>query len=491
MKTKYQIYGLALLTLISVISCRKLVETPAPSTSLNAENAFGEDATAIGIQTGVYAIVSGYDVQDGHFNNGLTLAGGVSADEFKLMSGNVLQPLYINNLTANNSTTKGYWNDAYNVVYKENAVIEGVTGSTKLTPAVKQQLLGEAYLMRAYTYFYLTNLYGDVPIAMTSDYKTNQSLTRSPQKLVFQQVIADLLQAKSLLSKTFLNGTLLAADPERVRPTYWAALALLSRVYLYYGYVNGNDNAQFQQASDAATELISHSELFSLSKLDTVFLKASLGNNEAIWQIQPVQTGWDTQEAQAFIIPSTGPDFTHPVWLSDSLLKAFEAGDKRRTEWIDSITIGAATYHYPYKYKAGATYDPTITNAAAMTEYQMQLRLSEQYLIRAEAKAKLGDMPGATADLNVIRNRAGLPNSTATTQDAVLAAILHENQVEFFAEFGHRWLDLKRTGMLDKVMGSGGASAAKSGSWAAYKALFPIPQYDLQWDSNLTQNAGY
>jgi len=89
--------------------------------------------------------------------------------------------------------------------------------------------------------------------------------------------------------------------------------------------------------------------------------------------------------------------------------------------------------------------------------------------------------------VNVIRNRAGLPNSTAdvTSQTAVLAAVMHERQTELCFEWGNRWFDLKRTGTAAAVLG-----AEKTG-YSANAALYPIPQTQIQLDNLLIQNPGY
>jgi len=126
-----------------------------------------------------------------------------------------------------------------------------------------------------------------------------------------------------------------------------------------------------------------------------------------------------------------------------------------------------------------------------MTEYTMVLRLAEQYLIRAEARAQQNNLSAAQSDLNVIRTRAALSPTTANTQSTLLTAILHERQVELFSEWGHRWFDIKRTGNVDAVMGNGGACAAKGGVWNTNWQLYPIIQLQLQLNPALVQNSGY
>jgi hypothetical protein len=119
----------------------------------------------------------------------------------------------------------------------------------------------------------------------------------------------------------------------------------------------------------------------------------------------------------------------------------------------------------------------------------MVLRLAEQFLNRAEARAQKNDISGAQSDLNMIRSRAGLPPTTASTQSDILNAIYHERQVEYFSEWGNRWLDLKRSGRVDSVMTV--ITPLKGGSWSSDWQLYPVPIYDLQQDGNISQNPGY
>ncbi|GAA6765739.1 hypothetical protein AAFH68_16770 [Flavobacterium sp. CGRL1] len=114
------------------------------------------------------------------------------------------------------------------------------------------------------------------------------------------------------------------------------------------------------------------------------------------------------------------------------------------------------------------------------------IRLAEMYLIRAEARARQGELSNSKEDLDKIRNTAGLSNTTAAAQEEILDAILRERRVEFFSEFGHRFLDLKRFGALDKALSS------KKASWQTTDRLLPLPQRELNLNPNLEpQNTGY
>lgn len=487
-----------LVCLVALGSCKKLTEVPAPTTSLAGTSVYNSDATATAVLSAIYGDISQAGLQSPGPLNSLSVFSGLSADELTLivsLSDAQHQSYYQNSLSSSGVAFGAeYWPAFYSYIGRCNSAIEGLNSSKSLSPSVKQQLLGEAEFTRAYFYFYLVNLYGDVPLTLTTEYKITAKASRIPQVQVYQQVIADLRDAEQKMSSNYLDATLLNTTTDRVRPSKWAAAALLARVYLYLGNLT-KDISNFKNAEQQATLLIEGSGgIFSLSPLANVFLRSSLGNNEAIWQLQPVTAGYvsNTQDGFAFIIPPTtgpGTNGNLPVYLSDKLLSSFETGDGRKTNWVNSVTFSGTTYYYPFKYKSS----PNITGTGApVTEHVMMLRLGEQYLIRSEARAQQANIAGAQADLNVIRTRAGLPNTTATDKTSLLNAIIHERRVELFTELGHRWLDLKRTGTVDVVMGSpGGACAAKGGTWNSIQELYPLPPGDIQLDPNLKQNPGY
>lgn len=186
----------------------------------------------------------------------------------------------------------------------------------------------------------------------------------------------------------------------------------------------------------------------------------------------------NTHEAgQMIIIAVPGQTYA----LSEGLMAAFEDGDVRKTAWIDSISNAenTVTLSFAHKYKAGLTETQSL-------EYSIRFRLAEQYLIRAEARARSGDGIGAQQDLNVVRNRAGLPNIMAVGANAILEAIVRERRVELFTEQGHRWFDLKRLGLANDVLGD------LKPSWDQTDVLLPIPEAELESNPNLLpQNEGY
>lgn len=469
--------------LIAQPACNKLIEIPPPTTAIADNGVFTNDETAVSVLTGLYTDMSSNGIFAGRSD--ISILAGLSADELEILSGSSSE---LHNNYYHNSLVTGpmglgvdvsdLWRSLYNYIFKCNAAIEGLNASQTLTAYVRKQLLGEAKFLRAFYYFYLANLYGDVPLTLSTDYKSNALLSRSPKKKVFDQILIDLQDAILLLSRDYVDGNLkkYSADPERVRPTSWAAESLLARVQLYAG--------NYMQAETAATNVIDHRDLFELTTLADVFLKNS---KEAIWQLQSISALYNTEDGFFLDLPDTGPDMNFQfIYLSNTLASSFEPNDQRRVigNWIDSVTVDGVTYYYPFKYKNN-------TSGPPYAEYFNVFRLAEQYLIRAEARAYLGNITGAQDDLNVVRGRAGLPGTTADNQTSILDAILHERRVELFSEWGHRWLDLKRTGLVDTIMSMVTPLKTDGDQWESFQQLYPIPYSDIESGPNLKQNPGY
>jgi hypothetical protein len=458
-------YLLSILLIIgnTVTSCRKFVTIEPPITQLVTANVFSNDATATSVVVGIYSQM----MQSSGFLSGNALSisalTGLSSNELTNYAPAAFQKeFYINQLTAANSYVNSYfWAEPYKYIYDANAVIEALTISASVSDPVKKQLIGEAEFIRSLCYFYLVNTFGDVPLILTTNYQINENVSRSPSQAVYQQVIEDLKAAQSNMADdySYSNG-------ERVRPNKAVATALLARVYLY---TKDWPNAEIQSSI-----LINNPAYQIENNLNKVFLANS---TETIWQLMPVKPGYNTNEGSLFILNTTPTSST----LSRSLINAFEEGDLRRTNWVDSLIFGTNIYYYPYKYK--------IKSGSVLTEYSTVFRLSEQYLIRAEARAEQNNINGAQDDLNIIRARAGLANTDASDQSSLLKVVLHERQVELFTEGGHRWLDLKRSSTLDSAMTV--ITALKGTEWHTNQQLYPIPESEIQKDPNLIQNTGY
>jgi starch-binding outer membrane protein, SusD/RagB family len=466
-----------------LLSCKKQLEVNPPLYTANEATIFESDVTAVSAIAGIYTDLSRSIMWT------LSVYPGLSADELtpNSITGSSIEVVsyYRNALNSSVTRTFNYWTVCYRLIFEANAAIEGLTKSNKITPAVKKQLLAESKFIRAFCYFYLVNLYGKAALVTGTSYKINQQLDRRPEEEIYDLIVKDLLDAQADLSSDFLDGNVLRpSDPEeRVRPTKWAATALLARTYLYL--------KKYDLAEIESTKVIEQNERFKLVPLNDIFLKNSL---EAIWQIQPVNNGQNTQDGRFFVISSAGLINARPVHLSENLLDQFEQGDARRNAWIGSITVAGQTYSYPYKYKVFAFFSPDIT------EYTMVLRLAEQYLIRAECRIKQNNVEDGIADINTVRTRARAEASTTIpdplpnldnnlADEEALNAVYHERRVELFTEWGQRWFDLKRTGLVNDVMSM--VTQEKGGTWKPEWAFYPLGSDEILRAPNLGQTPGY
>ncbi|MHA4893305.1 RagB/SusD family nutrient uptake outer membrane protein [Pedobacter sp. PWIIR3] len=469
------------LVVMPFCACRKLVEVEAPITSTNAEIIFKDNTTAAAVLTGIYADVAKLPFNSTHINS-ISLFTGLSADEFKLFgeNGTFYFSFYTNNLLPT-SVEGHFWNSIYPLVYRVNVAIEELNQTQSLNPIVKQHLLGECKFMRAYCYFNLVNMYGDVPLVLTSDYKVNSTIGRSTRDVVYQQIITDLIDSESLLPKNYLAANVMTSTNERIRPNKYAATALLARTYLY--------TKDYKNAEIKATSIIDQSSLYKLEPINDVFLKDS---KEAIWQLANVGTGVlsNSPEGRVFVLPDGGPGPGFPVYLQPGFSQKFDVRDLRQSNWINEKTVNGNSYLYPSKYKIGQENLPTL-------EYSVKFRLAEQYLIRAESRINLNDIANGLTDLNEIRRRATNVNvpvsdrfpqlSLALNKEAALMAVEDERIFELFSE-GHRWFDIKRTNRADEIL-----KPVKGGNWQSTDKLYPIPQTEINRNPGLKghQNPNY
>jgi hypothetical protein len=440
-------------------SCKKFVQVPPPVNQVGSATVFQDDASATSAVTGIYSEMMSNSNQ---FTTGnTTFYAGMSADELYYYTTSNRDEFVKNQITETNHgiLSSFFWDKAYKNIYAANLCIEGIGASSKLSPSVRNTLLGEAKFIRAFCFFYLVNCFGDVPLTTTSDYNANTTLPRTSTATVYQRVIADLQEAQNLLPVSY-------ASADKTRPNKWAAAALLARVFLYTG--------DYLQAEAQANAVINSGTYSLVSNLNNVFLKSS---TETLWQLYPVNTTWNTWEARD-ILPSSAAA-TPQYLITPNLMNAFQPGDARKAAWTASRVFAAQTVFYPYKYKVYG-------NGAPQTEYYVVLRLAEQYLIRAEARARQNNIAGVAADLNIIRTRATLPNTTASDQASVLSAIEQERRIELMCEWGDRWFDLKRTNRVNAVIG-----ALKPATWQPTDALWPIPVSQLNANPFLAQNPGY
>lgn len=463
-----------LLLFVILNSCKKLISIPPPDATMTSKQVFATANEATSAAAAIYSNLSQGNNSFASYST--TIFCGLSADELAIAGTRPADwmQFYQNDLFAGNTVSYTvFWINIYEQIYRANALLEGLSEGTSIPDSIKRELEGESRFLRAFCNFYLVNLFGPVPLVTSTNWRKTNNIARATVQDVYQQIVMDLIEAKALLSPDYSVG-----QGERIIPNRTAASALLARVYLYLG--------NWISAEDEAASVINDTSL-RLEPLSNVF---KFNSKEAIWQLKQNNTRGPSNNATPegyFIRPrSLNSNLLPAVWATSSFLDSIQTGDRRGIEWIDSTkyTLDKKSYYFPGKYKQGPA---QAAPNGPYVEYYMVLRLAEQYLIRAEARLKQNNLTGATIDINLVRKRAGLEElPSQLSAKEIMAGLVKERQIELFAEWGHRWLDLKRWKMADQVL-----SLVKGAKWQSTDLLYPIPESDLARNSNLSQNEGY
>lgn len=466
-----------------ITGCNKLLDIKDPVNSITTNQVFQNDDQAAIALNGLYSyLISGGEDEttsygllgsDLYSAGGITLAAAHSADELYHPSLAGDYQYYVETTARLTLQNLGYsykiWKSAYKGIFNANALIEGVKSATSkdFTQAYRKRVLGEALAVRAMGYFYLVNLFENVPLALSIDYNDTKDLPSAKPAAVYQQIINDLEEASGYLSENYDGNNV-----ERIRINKWYVEAMLARVYLF--------TQHYEKAYQHANEVISRTDLFQLEDLNHVF---TISSREVIFQLKQINITVLRGNATPEGFAMTGR------YLSPTLLNAFETGDNRKTAWTSAVVSNPYTPagFSPAKYKINST---NFTFNGYRSEYYVVMRLAEMYLIRAEANMlrSAANKNAVIDDLNTIRERAGLNGLPYTlTDQQVTDAIAHERRIELFAEWGHRWLDLKRTNKATEVL----SGITYKQPWNQHQLLYPIPPPEILWDNNLSQNIGY
>ena len=448
-----------ILLLGALLSCEDLVEVDAPSNQLGTEQVFEDVQTANAALAGLYAELRDQSVISGagYYTAG-TLAGSY-ADELDcyISDQNKVLDIYRNQQHETNTVIASVWETAYGQIYYANSVIYGAEHATALTDDNRASLRGEALFLRSLIYFYLQQLFGDIPYTTSLDYEYNRSLSKTAAAAVLEQLVPDVTAASSLLTDDY-------RDAERIYPNRKAAQLLLARIYLL--------QEEWVLAEQTA-EGILQSPLYQFQPdLSEVFHKTG---THILWQLKPENSGDATREASFYYFTGAAPN---AYALTGDLLSSFAANDLRRQAWMAAVTVNSSSWYRPFKYQ-------NRTNGTNANEYSVVFRLEEVYFILAEALARQNRLDEALPYLNATRRRAGLAALTSLPAESFWEELLAEKRREFFTESGHRFFDLKRLDRLNELNGT-------KPNWEDHKSVWPLPQNELLLNPNLNpQNTGY
>ena len=416
-----------------------------PQSSILASEAFKDKK---GIEKGILGAYSSFQNLS-YYGRTFVIFPDLAADNLDHpMDATALEYRQVDNNTIlpENGSVGSLWSSLYEGINVANSVIVKVPGMADMTDAEKNKALGELYFIRALNHFNLLNLFGDVPLKTTPTVGTgNLDIPRADKETVYESIIADL---------TFAAQNL-APSSVKVRASKYAATALLARVYLYKG--------DYALASAAATDVIENGG-YSILDYASVFAD---GSAESIFEVD--FTDLNRNRIAEYNFPKS-LNGRREVAPSQSILNAYEDDDGR----YEATVAFAGALPYPVKYN----------DLSIGADNVIVLRLAEMYLIRAEAEARLeGDITSIQQDINVIRARAGLLDTEASTYPELLNAIEQERRIEFAFE-GHRWFDLVRTGRAIEVLNN--VSSVN-------QTRFPIPLGEIQTNRSpgMQQNDGY
>lgn len=439
-------------------SCEDLVEVNDPTNQLGSVQVFEDVQTANATLAGLYASLRDQSVISGAGYYAASTLAASYADDLDCYNNdqNGAMDIYRNQQQETNMMIANVWNTAYKQIYYANSIIYGAENSLSLSEADKNRLKGEALLVRSLLYFYLQQLWGDIPYTTSLDYEYNRSLSKTGSAALLEKVELDLKQAIPLLEDNYRNS-------QRIFPNRKVAELLLARVYL--------TEKKYQQAEQLATGIL-QSPLYQFqSNLNEVFHKTG---SHILWQLSPQNSGDATKEASFYYFSGAAPN---AYTLTPALVNSFTDGDLRKQAWMTKVSFNGSSWYRPYKYK---NLSGTNTN-----EYSVVFRLEEVYFILAEALAKQNRLNEAMPYLNATRERAGLSTLTSLSAESFINELLAEKRREFFSEFGHRFFDLKRLGRLNELK-------TLKPNWEDFKSLWPLPQNELLLNTNLApQNPGY
>ncbi|ALI98795.1 RagB/SusD family nutrient uptake outer membrane protein [Rufibacter tibetensis] len=498
---KVAAFSLALMAMAS--GCDDFLDQEVPG-KLPVEEFYKTDADALQATTAVY------DIMQAHYNSGwssIYMVKVMPSDESNAGgSGPGDQPAYQTldnfNFDSENDAIKWGWRLTYSAIYRANKVINNVQPETDL----RKRLIAEAKFLRAFNYFELVSLWGDVPL-VTGDIPIDQwtSTGRATKASVYAQIEKDLQEAiPDLPLKSVYGGG------ERFRASKGTAQAMLGKALLF--------QSKWADAASQFENVISSNQYQLEPSVGKVFSEAGEFGRESLFEVSYTRTQsydwgnfpWGGQPESNIHLQLMGPrsDFYKKApadsliggWGFNSpkakLYQAFvAAGDvERRRATVmseaelkamggDWTNANAYDYEGYFQRRYGTFSTQTGTPVAELnygTNWRM-IRYADVLLMAAEAHYRAGNEAKSREYLNMVRLRSKLAPVTATGT-ALFNAIVRERQLELAFE-GFRYVDLVRWGLAAQELGPLGY---KEGT----HNLLPIPGEDIR-TAGLMQNPGY
>jgi hypothetical protein len=473
--------------LLTVTACKKeLIQNP--SNAIPVGSAFVTPANFTNAILGVYSGLEGKNLTAGASNSYYGgLDGGGMPSTPDVLSDNLIlnqqgrrsqQDFYIFRYVGND--TWDMWSTAYVAISRANYILANIGNLP--AGAFKDNIQGEALAVRALAHFDLLRLYAKsytsatatdlgVPYVTSTDPALLPS--RTPVKTAYDMVVADFVQAQSLIG---LDNGVGRMDKAAVE-------ALMSRVYLYRG--------DWQNCVTAATSAIADAPAANALAPAADFPSIWTDNTEedVLFKIKILD---DDNIQIGVAYEQASPSGVKPEYSVDfAFFNLFKSNDVRGTAYIGQTNFNGVNYNYVKKYFGRTTGDANVVDSKV-------IRMGEVYLNRAEAYYNLGNQASALADLNTLRaNRYTGFVPGAETGTTLYNAILLQRRLELAFE-GQRFFDIKRLN-LPINRSSFGDNADGTGTPASVQTVpansplfqLPIPIYEINANPNIVQNPGY
>lgn len=445
-------YIWTLVVTFTLSSCEKFLEID-PRISTSDQVTINDENSAHTAVRGIYNQLQ----SDGYYGYTFQTIGFFSGDNIEYTGSQIVnQSLTNHSVRADLPALATAWTAIYNTINRANNVIAKVPAlsvTPTFTDAVRNQLVGEAYFLRALSYFDLGRTWGGVQLVLvpTSSSNNLENLKRSSLEDTYRQVLADLIKAEELLPNT----------TNRIRATRKTVWALRARYHLY--------REEWKEAITYASKLIDDKSNYNLlTPYSSFFADNASGTNESILELYYTTNVVNTQAYQWQPSTKGGVGWIRPSMGIVNLLNNKSIAGTRQSLISKVVLNGVDNWFGNLYYRTNGT-DPAFL-----------IRIAELYLIRAEAYAQDNDIAKSLADLNVIRKRADIQELNIADKAILLLAIEQENRIEFAFE-NHRWYDLVRTRRAKTVLGID----------EDFRLLLPIPYAQILIDKNLEQNPQY
>jgi hypothetical protein len=408
-----------------------------------------------------------------------------------------------------NLLVRNWWNGLYSVIAQTNLVLQKVPGITPMDETRKAQILGEARFLRAWAYFYLVRLYGDVPLILEPQSATSENFypQRAPIQDVYNAIVDDLTQAE--------GAGLPWLDPSG-RVSKAAVKSLLSKVYLTMAGQPLNKGAEYYAlARDKSLDVITNSGISLFPTYNDLHSLSQENKGEHIFEIQYLASVSGNPMQQLLL-----PNFKNVSAYSDEIgttvptlqfYQSYEPNDLRAkdrqgffyTSYYDGGNGALKPLNAPYIFKHFDVVANGTAGVAGTTQSDLnwpQIRYADILLVYAEAQNRADGSPNAQAydAVNAIRTRAQLPSLAGLGQTAFEEAVWRERWHELCYE-GVTWFDMVR---LKKAYNE---TTNNFEDFVGHKfpdnptivlqeknLLFPLPTAEMRNNPKLTpQNPGY